>query len=46
MLLGELASLILDGQYMLPKRLLDLGFRFHFEKAEPVLRDLLIGSSR
>jgi uncharacterized protein len=45
-LLGEMSVLVLEGQYMLPKRFLDLGFPFQFEKAESALRDLLTGSPR
>ncbi len=39
--LGEVASMVLDGQRALPQRLLDLGFRFRFPDAESALRDLL-----
>ena len=45
LLLGEMSTLVLDGQYMVPNRLLELGFRFRFEKAEPALWDLFVGSS-
>lgn len=38
---GEVATVVLDGQRALPKRLLDLGFRFRFPDAESALRDLL-----
>ena len=38
---GELASVVLHGQRALPRRLLDLGFRFRFPELEPALRDLL-----
>jgi uncharacterized protein (TIGR01777 family) len=43
LLLGEMSTLVLEGQYMLPKRLQELGFRFRFEIAEQALRDLLKG---
>jgi len=39
--LGEVASMVLDGQRALPQRLLDVGFRFRFPDAESALRDLL-----
>jgi hypothetical protein len=38
---GEVATVILDGQRVLPRRLLDLGFRFRFPDADTALRDLL-----
>ncbi len=38
---GEVTTVVLDGQRVLPKRLLDLGFRFRFPDAESALRDLL-----
>lgn len=41
--LGEMSTIVLEGQYMFPKRLQDLGFRFKFETAETALIDLLIG---
>lgn len=41
LLFGEMATVILDGQRAIPKRLLQLGFRFRFPEAGPALRDLL-----
>lgn len=41
LLLGEMASLLLEGQRAVPQRLLDLGFSFRFPEAEAALRDLL-----
>ena len=41
LVLGELATLLLDGQRQVPRRLLDLGFTFRFPTAEAALRDLL-----
>jgi len=43
LLLGEMSTLVLEGQYVLPKRLRDHGFRFRFETAEAALRDVLRG---
>lgn len=39
--LGELSTLLLDGQRQIPSRLLKSGFRFKFPEAETALRDLL-----
>ena len=39
--LGEVASMVLEGQRAVPKKLLDLGFKFRFPDAESALRDLL-----
>jgi hypothetical protein len=39
--LGEVASMVLEGQRATPRKLLDLGFRFRFPDAESALRDLL-----
>jgi hypothetical protein len=39
--LGEVASMVLEGQRATPRKLLDLGFRFRFTEAEAALRDLL-----
>jgi NAD dependent epimerase/dehydratase family enzyme len=41
LILGEKASLVLDGQRVLPKRLLAAGYDFHFEEMDPALRHLL-----
>ena len=38
---GEMSRVILDGQRVLPVRLLKLGFEFHFRDIEAALRDLL-----
>jgi uncharacterized protein (TIGR01777 family) len=43
LILGGMATLVLDGMYLLPTRLLELGFRFHFASAEAALSDLLRG---
>jgi uncharacterized protein (TIGR01777 family) len=38
---GEVAEVVLNGQRAVPRRLLDLGFEFHFPAAEDALKDLL-----
>ncbi len=40
-MLGEMASTLVNGQKVLPKRLLELGFRFQFPKLIDALNDLL-----
>ena len=39
--LGEISTLVLDGQRAVPNRLLDLGFKYRFTEAFYALRDLL-----
>jgi hypothetical protein len=39
--MGEMASLVLDGQRVLPAKASALGFRFRFELLEPALRKIL-----
>jgi uncharacterized protein (TIGR01777 family) len=41
--LGEMATVVLDGQRAVPRRLLALGFAFRFPEAEAALRDMLEG---
>jgi uncharacterized protein len=41
LLLGEMSTVVLDGQHVSAKRLTDLGFEFQFPEAEMALRDLL-----
>lgn len=41
LLLGEAAQVVLGGQKVLPRKALDLGFRFRFAHVEPALRDVL-----
>ncbi len=43
LVLGGMATLVLDGMYLQPKRLQELGFRFRFETAEAALDALLRG---
>lgn len=38
---GEMSTLLLDGQYAVPRHLLDLGYVFKFADAESALRELL-----
>ena len=40
--LGEMSSVLLNGQYMVPKRLLDSGFRFKFDQLRPALQDIFV----
>jgi len=40
LLFGEMATVLLEGQRVIPRRLLDLGFSFRFPEAESALRDL------
>ncbi len=39
--LGEMASMVLEGQRALPARLLERGFAFKYPELEPAIRDLL-----
>jgi uncharacterized protein len=41
LLFGEMATALLDGQRVIPQRLLQLGFTFRFPDATSALRDLL-----
>jgi NAD dependent epimerase/dehydratase family enzyme len=41
LVLGEFADTLLTGQKVLPKRLLDAGFRFNFPDIDAALADLL-----
>jgi hypothetical protein len=43
-LFGEVATVVLDGQRVLPKNLQALGFEFQYPTAEAALRDLLADS--
>jgi hypothetical protein len=45
-ILGGMGDLVLEGRYSLPKRLLDLGFRFRFPTLELALRDVFDGRNR
>ncbi len=41
LLLGEMSTVVLDGQRAVPHRLQELGFAFQFPEAEAAVRDLL-----
>ena len=43
--MGEMASLVLDGQKVLPAKASAFGFRFRFEKLEPALKEILTRTS-
>jgi uncharacterized protein (TIGR01777 family) len=40
LLLGEMSTVVLDGQRVLPRKALALGFTFRFPEVEPALRDV------
>jgi len=41
MILGEMSDLLTEGRYSQPKRLIELGFQFHFGRLEDAMEDLL-----
>jgi uncharacterized protein (TIGR01777 family) len=41
LLLGEMSTIVLDGQRAIPKRLLGLGFQFVFPQAKAAVQDVL-----
>lgn len=41
LILGEMSTVLLDGQFVLPEKLLEQDFKFTFEDAESALRDIL-----
>ena len=42
MMLGEVSTVVTDGQRAVPKKLEELGFTFRYQRLEPALRDLLV----
>lgn len=42
LVLGEMSTLVIDGQNILPERLLETGFQFKFPRIEEALSDLLV----
>jgi NAD dependent epimerase/dehydratase family enzyme len=43
--LGEMAGMLVDGQRVLPRRALDIGFAFRCHDLDSALRDLLMKRS-
>ena len=41
LLMGEKSTLVLDGWWPSPQRLIDAGYTLRFPEAEPAFRDLL-----
>lgn len=44
--LGDVSTVVLDGQRVIPKKLLNMGYEFKYEELEPAVRDLLKGDSQ
>jgi NAD dependent epimerase/dehydratase family enzyme len=38
---GEMSTVLLNGQRAVPKRLLELGYRFRFSESRPALIEIL-----
>jgi uncharacterized protein len=43
---GEMSSMILTGQHVVPARLQELGYKFHFPALEPALQEILLSPPR
>jgi uncharacterized protein len=43
--LGEMSTLLLDGTFMVPERLIEAGFKFQYTEIEPALRNLYENNS-
>jgi uncharacterized protein (TIGR01777 family) len=46
LLYGEMASIVVTGQRVIPARLDELGYRFSYAEVEPALRDVLAADER
>ena len=40
--LGDMSTLLLDGQFVVPRKLIESGFKFKFEALRPAFQDLLL----
>ncbi|KGP71629.1 TIGR01777 family oxidoreductase [Pontibacillus yanchengensis] len=40
--LGEMSTLLLQGQYVYPQKALELGYQFEYPELEPALKDILL----
>lgn len=46
LILGEMSTLVVDGQFMVPKRLQEFGYPFKFESAEKALKEIFTQQNR
>jgi hypothetical protein len=43
MMMGDMADeMLLTGQFVIPKKALDTGYKFRFPELDPALRDVLL----
>jgi hypothetical protein len=42
LVLGEFGSVLLEGQRVVPRRLLDAGFKFHYPDIEDALKNIIM----